>query len=49
MLNNLPPKYVVTEKGALYAQLVDFNPQNKIDFMTEMTQAVQIVNKKPRH
>jgi len=49
MLNNLTPKYVVTEKGALYAQLDDFDPQHKIDFMTIMTQAVQTVKNKPRH
>ena len=49
MLNNLTPKYVVTEKGALYAQLDDFEPQHRIDFMTAMTQAVQTVKEKPRH
>ena len=49
MLNNLKPKYVVTDKGALYAQLDDFDPQYKIDFMTVMSQAAQIVKKGPRH
>jgi len=49
MLNHLAPKYVVTEKGALYAQLDDFDPQHRIDFMTIMTQAVQMVKNKPRH
>ena len=49
MLNNLQPKYIVTDTGALYAQLTDFDPQNKLDFMIEMTQAVKIVNKGPRH
>jgi len=49
MMNNLKPKYVVTDKGALYAQLDDFDPQNKIDFMTAMTLAVKIVRKSPRH
>ena len=49
MLNNLEPRYVVTDKGALFAQMDDFDPQHKIDFMTVMTQAVQQVNKKPRH
>jgi len=49
MLNTLPPKYVVTDTGALYAQLVDFDPQNRIDYMTIMSQAVQTVNKGPRH
>jgi len=49
MLNNLPPKYIVTDTGALYAQLSDFDPQNRIDYMTAMSQAVQIVSKGPRH
>ena len=49
MLNNLKPKYVVTDTGALYAQLDDFDPQYKIDFMTVMSQAAQIVKNKPRH
>jgi len=49
MLNNLQPKYVVTDKGALYAQMEDFDPQNKIDFMTVMTQAVKTVRDGPRH
>jgi competence protein ComFB len=49
MLNNLAPKYVVTDKGALYAQLNEFDPQNKIDFMTAMTQAVKLVKMNPKH
>ena len=49
MMNNLKSKYVVTDKGALYAQLDDFDPQYKIDFMTAMTLAVKTVSKSPRH
>jgi len=49
MLNNLKPKYVVTDTGALYAQLDDFDPQYKIDFMTIMSQAAEIVKNGPRH
>jgi competence protein ComFB len=49
MLNNLKPKYVVTDTGALYAQLDDFDPQYKIDFMTVLSQAVKIVGDSPRH
>jgi len=49
MLNTLKPKYVVTDKGALYAQLDDFDPQYKIDFMTSMSQAANIVKNTPRH
>jgi len=49
MLNNLPSKYVVTDKGALYAKLEDFNPQNKADYMSELTNAVKLVKSQPRH
>lgn len=49
MLNNLKPKYVVTDKGALYAQLDDFDPQYRIDFMTIMNQAAGLVKNNPRH
>ena len=49
MLNSLPPKYVVTDQGALWAQMGDFDPQYKIDFMTTMTKAVKMVNDSPRH
>jgi len=49
MLNSLPQKYVVTDTGALYAQLSEFEPQNRIDYMTAMSQAVQTVSKGPRH
>jgi len=49
MLNNLKPKYVVTDTGALYAQLDDFDPQYRIDFMTIMSQAAKIVKAGPRH
>ena len=49
MLNNLKPKYVVTDTGEMYAQMDDFDPQNRTDFMTEMTQAVQLVKQRPRH
>jgi len=49
MLNNLKPKYVVTDTGALFAQLDEFDPQNKIDFMTIMSQATETVKSGPRH
>ena len=48
MLNSLKSKYVVTDTGALFAQLDDFDLQHKTDFMTAMTQAVKIVNSNPK-
>ena len=49
MLNNLKPKYVVTHKGALYAQLDDFDPQYRIDMVTLMSQAAILVKSNPKH
>jgi len=49
MLNSLKPKYVVTDTGALYAQMDDFSLQNRIDFMSEMTAAISVVSSRPRH
>ena len=49
MMNCLKPKYVVTDKGALFAQMDDFDPQHRIDFMSELSQAAQIVKANPRH
>ena len=49
MLNNLPPHYVVTDQGALYAQMDDFSQQHRVDMMTTMSQAAEIVKNRPRH
>jgi len=48
MLNELPPKYVVTEQGALFAQLSDFDLQHRTDLMAAMTQAVKRVKTNPK-
>jgi len=49
MLNQLPPKYVVTEQGALFAQMDDFDPQVRIDFTVIMSHAADLVRTYPRH
>ena len=49
MLNNLEQHYVVTDQGALYAQMSDFDPQFKADLMTNMGLAVQMAKKTPKH
>ena len=49
MLNNLTPQYVVTEKGALFAQMGDFDPQKKVDLMSNMSHAVNMVRERPSH
>jgi len=48
MLNRLKPKYVVSEKGRLFAQLAEFDKQHKVDIMTALSAAVEIVKKNPR-
>ena len=49
MLNNLKPHYVVTKQGALFSQLNEFDPQYKVDLMSCMSKAVNIVKAHPRH
>ncbi|NLV76509.1 MAG: late competence development ComFB family protein [Tissierellia bacterium] len=48
-LNNLKPKYVVTEKGGLYAKVDILDYQYDVDLIKEVTQAIEIVNKQPHH
>lgn len=48
-LNNLPPKYVVTGKGQLYAKLSYFHQQFEVDIVSALTNAARIVTERPRH
>ena len=48
-LNNLPPKYTVTTKGSLLMKTSSFNLQFETDVLKEITKAVEIVSKLPRH
>lgn len=48
-LNNLPTKYVVTEKGKLLGRANNLNYQFEADIVTEVTKAIEIVKKEPRH
>lgn len=48
-LNNLPTKYVATEKGVCYAKLSSYENQCMIDVITAITNAIKIVSKNPRH
>ena len=48
-LNNLPTKYVATEKGVCYAKLSSYETQSLIDVVTAITNAIKIVEKNPRH
>lgn len=48
-LNNLKPKYVVTEKGYVYSKINSLKPQFNTDIVTEITKAINIVKNNPRH
>jgi competence protein ComFB len=48
-LNKLPAKYVVTEKGRVYAKLAELESQFKADVFKDLTKAVGIVKKRPQH
>ena len=49
ILNNMDHKYVVSDSGAMYAQLSDFDMQWQIDFTTNMELAIKAVKKRPKH
>jgi len=48
-LNSLPPKYVVTRKGQLYAKLFTLQQQFDVDIIAAITKAAVIVSRSPRH
>lgn len=48
-LNNLPPRYTVTEKGKLYTKVREMEPQYEVDIVREITKAIKIVSSHPRH
>lgn len=48
-LNNVKPRYVVSEKGELYTKLDTLEAQNEADVVKEMAKACYIVKNNPRH
>jgi competence protein ComFB len=48
-LNNLPSRYVVTERGRVYAKLDQVEIQFKADVARELTKAVAVVKTRPQH
>ncbi|WP_353892535.1 late competence development ComFB family protein [Proteinivorax hydrogeniformans] len=48
-LNNLPPKYVVSEKGELYSKVDSFNVQASTDITSAVVDAMEKVKRKPNH
>ncbi len=48
-LNNLPPRYIVTAKGASYAKADMLDMQKYIDIIGAITKAIRLVKEHPRH
>lgn len=48
-LNNLPPKYIVTEKGELYSKINSLQQQFEVDVISAVTKAAVIVKRRPMH
>lgn len=48
-LNNLPSRYVVTDRGRVYAKIIELELQFKTDVVRELTKAVAVVKTRPQH
>lgn len=48
-LNNLQPKYVVTEKGELYTKVNEMEVQFEADIIKEIVKAINIVSRTQKH
>ncbi|MCG8484430.1 MAG: late competence development ComFB family protein [Clostridia bacterium] len=48
-LNGLNPAYVATRKGEVYAKINELQAQFSTDAIRELTKAIEIVSKNPKH
>lgn len=48
-LNDLPPKYIATEKGELYSKANSLRNQFEVDVIAAITKAAVLVKRSPRH
>lgn len=48
-LNDLPPKYVVTEQGELFSKLNLLKQQFEVDVIAAITKAAVLVKRNPKH
>ena len=48
-LNDLPPKYIVSEKGELYSKISALKQQFEVDVIAAITKAAVLVKRRPRH
>ncbi|BBE31058.1 hypothetical protein OSSY52_11990 [Tepiditoga spiralis] len=49
VLNNIKPKYVVTEKGEAIERTNELRDQIRVDVLEQLLKAVEIVSKNPHH
>ena len=48
-LNDLPPKYIVSDKGELYTKIRELEQQFEVDVETAIVKAAMFVSKSPKH
>ena len=48
-LNRLPPKYVVSDRGIVYAKLQEVDIQFRTDVVRELAKAIAHITKNPQH
>jgi competence protein ComFB len=48
-LNDLPPKYIVSEKGELYSRIDALTQQFEVDIISAVIKAAVLVKRNPRH
>ncbi|NJD03568.1 MAG: competence protein ComFB [Ruminiclostridium sp.] len=48
-LNDLPSKYIVTEKGELYSKINALSQQFEVDVVSAVTKAAVLVKRRTRH
>lgn len=48
-LNELPSKYIVSEKGELYSKIDSLRQQFEVDVISAITKAAVLVKRNPRH
>ncbi|WP_010252563.1 late competence development ComFB family protein [Acetivibrio cellulolyticus] len=48
-LNDLPSRYIVSERGELYSKVNSLKQQFEVDVIAAITKAAVLVKRRPRH
>ncbi len=48
-LNHIPPRYVVSGSGGLYARASTLQRQYRTDIISALQQAISVISQHPRH